>query len=383
MKRLAILGSTGSIGRSCLQVVDGLAGEFAVSYLATLDDAEVVAEQALKYRPQAVAIVSGRCPEGIRQQLRQRGIEVWLGAEATLQVAAEGDYDLLVNAVVGAAGLVPTLAAVERGKPVALANKETLVAGGEIVMGRAAGRQVPIIPIDSEHSAILQCLMGEEPKAIQRLILTASGGPFLDLDPARFREVTVEQALAHPNWRMGPKITIDSATLMNKGLEVIEAHWLFSVPVERVDVVIHPQSVVHSMVEFVDGSVKAQLGVPDMHIPIQMALTYPRRQPSSWPRLDFGRYPRLDFRPPDLQRFPCLQLAYQAAHTGGTLPAVMNAANEVAVAKFLARSITFDRIPQLIERAMAAHQVVAHPEVEDVLASDRWARDYVERVCQQ
>jgi 1-deoxy-D-xylulose-5-phosphate reductoisomerase len=225
--------------------------------------------------------------------------------------------------------------------------------------------------------------MGEEPKAIQRLILTASGGPFLDLDPARFREVTVEQALAHPNWRMGPKITIDSATLMNKGLEVIEAHWLFSVPVERVDVVIHPQSVVHSMVEFVDGSVKAQLGVPDMHIPIQMALTYPRRQPSSWPRLDFGRYPRLDFRPPDLQRFPCLQLAYQAAHTGGTLPAVMNAANEVAVAKFLARSITFDRIPQLIERAMAAHQVVAHPEVEDVLASDRWARDYVERVCQQ
>ncbi len=383
MKRLAILGSTGSIGRSCLEVVDGLGAEFAITYLATLDDAEVVAEQAAKYRPHAVAIASGRCPQTVQRQLRQQGIEVWLGAEATLQVAATGDYDLLVNAVVGAAGLLPTLAAIDRGKTVALANKETLVAGGEIVMRRAAERRVSIIPIDSEHSAILQCLMGEEHSAVRRLILTASGGPFLELDPARLPEVTVEQALAHPNWRMGPKITIDSATLMNKGLEVIEAHWLFSVPVERVDVLIHPQSVIHSMVEFVDGSVKAQLGVPDMRLPIQMALTYPQRLPSSWPRLDFARYPRLEFRPPDVQRFPCLGLAYQAARTGGTLPAVMNAANEVAVARFLARKITFDRIPQLIEQAMAAHQVVTQPEVQDILASDQWARDYVERSCHQ
>lgn len=383
MKRLAILGSTGSIGRSCLEVVDGLREEFAVAYLATLDNAEVVAEQAAKYRPHAVAIASGRCPRKIHRQMRQQGIEVWLGAEATLQVAATGDYDLLVNAVVGAAGLMPTLAAIDRGKSVALANKETLVAGGEIVMRQAAERRVSILPIDSEHSAILQCLMGEEQSAVQRLILTASGGPFLELDPVRLPQVTVEQALAHPNWRMGPKITIDSATLMNKGLEVIEAHWLFSVPVEQVDVVIHPQSVIHSMVEFVDGSVKAQLGVPDMHLPIQMALTYPRRLSSSWPRLDFERYPRLEFRPPDMQRFPCLGLAYQAARTGGTLPAVMNAANEVAVARFLARKITFDRIPQLIELAMAAHQVIARPDVGDVLASDQWARDYVERSCGQ
>ncbi|MCR4438401.1 MAG: 1-deoxy-D-xylulose-5-phosphate reductoisomerase [bacterium] len=380
-KRLAILGSTGSIGRSCLQVVDGLGDEFVVAYLATLDDADIVAEQAVKYHAQAVAIASGRCPEQVRQQLQQHGVEVWLGPEATMRVAAAPDYDLLVNAVLGAAGLLPTLAAIDQGKSVALANKETLVAGGVIVMRRAAERRVPIIPIDSEHSALLQCLMGEDRSAVRRLILTASGGPFLDLDPALFSQVTVEQALAHPNWRMGPKITIDSATLMNKGLEVIEAHWLFAMPVAKVDVVIHPQSIVHSLVEFVDGSVKAQLGAPDMHLPIQFALTYPERRPGSWPRLDLTRHQRLEFRPPDLQRFPCLSLAYQAARTGGTLPAVMNAANEVAVAMFLGRKITFDRIPQLIEQTMAAHTTIAEPSVEDILASDAWARAYVESLC--
>ncbi len=380
MKRLAILGSTGSIGRSCLEVVDALGQELSVAYLATWDDAEVIAAQAAKYRPRAVAIASGRCPEAVRQRVQRSGAELWLGAEATAQVAAAPDYDLLVNAVVGAAGLVPTLTAIDQGKDVALANKETLVAGGELVMARAAARQVTIVPIDSEHSAIFQCLFGEEQKAIRRLILTASGGPFLDLDPARFKEVTVEQALAHPNWRMGPKVTIDSATMMNKGLEVIEAHWLFGVPVEQVDVVIHPQSIVHSLVEFVDGSVKAQLGVPDMRIPIQVALTYPQRRPGPWPRLDLASHRHLEFRPPDLRTFRCLALAYEAARQGGTLPAVMNAANEVAVAHFLARRLGFDRIPQIIEQTMAAHQLVAQPQVEDILASDAWARAYAEKL---
>ncbi|MDZ7272034.1 MAG: 1-deoxy-D-xylulose-5-phosphate reductoisomerase [candidate division KSB1 bacterium] len=380
MKRLAILGSTGSIGRSCLEVVDALPGEFAVTYLATWDDAEVVAEQASKYHPRAVAIASGRCPEQVRQSLRRSGVELWVGQEATAQVAAAGDYDLLVNAVVGAAGLLPTLNAIDQGKNVALANKETLVAGGELVMTRAAERRVRIIPIDSEHSAIFQCLMGEERSAVRRLILTASGGPFLNLEPARLKDVTVEQALAHPNWRMGPKITIDSATMMNKGLEVIEAHWLFAMPVEQVEVVIHPQSIVHSMVEFVDGSVKAQLGVPDMRIPIQLALTYPQRLPTSWPRLDFSRQLRLDFRPPEPGRFPCLELAYRAVREGGTMPAVMNAANEVAVAAFLSRRLSFDRIPWLIEQTMAAHQGVARPQVEDILASDAWARQFATRL---
>jgi 1-deoxy-D-xylulose-5-phosphate reductoisomerase len=379
MRKLAIIGATGSIGRNCLNVVKAHSDEFSIAYLATYSNTDLLVKQALNYRPTAVGIVAGSFSAAQTKMLQAEGIDVWAGKEVLEKIAASSDYDMLVNAVVGAAGLKPTLTAIDAGHDVALANKETLVVGGELVMARAAERNVAIIPIDSEHSAILQCLLGEDFVAIRRIILTASGGPFLRLEPEKFPEVTVDQALNHPNWSMGKKITIDSATMMNKGLEVIEAHWLFDVKVTDVQVVIHPQSIIHSMVEFVDGSIKAQMGLPDMRVPIQFALTYPQRRESDIPTLDFAEVLDLNFFPPDLEKFRTIALAYEAVLKGGTMPAVMNAANEIAVELFLRGSIHFGQITEVIEQTMKHHSVMKDTNLEDLLASDAWAREFVNK----
>ncbi len=381
MKRIVILGSTGSIGVNSLHVAQQLAGDFDVIALSTHHRVELLLEQCARFHPAMVAI-SGSLPSDSQlAEFDNLGIRVFVGQNALLRVVDEADYDLLINAVVGAAGFVPTLHAIQRGKDIALANKETLVVGGQIVMSEVKKHRVTILPIDSEHSAIFQCLMGENKNSIEEIILTASGGPFRKLPAKEFVKVTPEQALKHPNWNMGKKITIDSATMMNKGLEVIEAHWLFEVPVEKVRVMIHPQSIIHSMVAFHDGSYKAQLGMPDMRVPIQLAMTYPRRKPSTFPRIDFSLMNRLDFEEPDTDKFRALALAYDAIKKGGTAPAVMNAANEEAVYLFLQKTIRFDQIPQTIEKALNAHHFIAEPGVEDLLQADQWARQFARSLC--
>ncbi len=377
MKRLSILGSTGSIGENSLQVVETLSDRFRVTALSTHTRVDRLVEQARRFRPRVVAIAGEPAPVEAVQELRRLDIDVLTGESAATRLAELADVDLVVNALVGAVGVRPTLAAIEAGHSVALANKETLVAAGEIVMRRAKERGVRIIPIDSEHSALLQCLMGERLEDVARVIITASGGPFRTLAAQKFQSVTVEQALRHPNWSMGDKITVDSATLMNKGLEVIEAHWLFGLSASQIDVVIHPQSIIHSLVEFVDGSVKAQMGLPDMRLPIQFALTFPERAPSGFPRLDFLKAPALTFEPPDLEKFRALALAYEALRTGGTAPAVLNAANETAVRFFLRREIRFDQIPVVVEEALSHHQAVSTPSIEDIFEADAWARRFV------
>ena len=379
MKRIIILGSTGSIGVNCLDVVDQLPDEFEIVALTTNRNTHLLLEQAQKYHPRSVVITGGNCDPELRRKFTSIGVKVLLGAEALVEVATISDYDLLINSVVGAAGFVPTLQAIKAGKDIALANKETLVVGGELIMAAACEKGVSILPIDSEHSAIFQCLIGEDNAAVNRIILTASGGPFRKLNKDQLADVTVAQALNHPNWDMGKKITIDSATMMNKGLEVIEAHWLFDLPVEKVQVVIHPQSIIHSMVEFCDGSIKAQLGLPDMRLPIQLAMTFPKRMPAAFPKLDFANTKELTFEEPDLKKFTTLALAFQAAKTGGTAPAVMNAANEVAVDLFLGEKIRFNQISEIIEDTLLRHNVISGPTVDDLLWSDHWARDYVQK----
>ncbi len=377
MRKLAIAGATGSIGRNALVCVDNCPGCFDVKALSAHTRVDTLQLLAQKYKPGVVAVTGRDLCESETEFFRQLNITVFNGQDAVTQLASEADYDMFVNAIVGAAGFLPTLSALQRSKDVALANKETLVIGGHVVMESVKKQRVRLMPIDSEHSAIFQSLMGEDYKSIERILLTASGGPFRSLPKEQFNSVTVEQALAHPNWSMGPKITIDSATMMNKGLEVIEAHWLFDVPVEKIQVVIHPQSIIHSMVEFHDGSTKAQLGVPDMRVPIQLALTYPQRKRSSFPRLDFSNLKELTFAQPDFEKFRCLDLAYQAAKSKGTAPAVMNAANEVAVRQFIDSQIRFDQIAQIIEKALMTYAHKAMPDVEDLLEADRWAREFV------
>ncbi len=384
MKRLALLGSTGSIGKNVIDVVKRLPESLNIRVLSTHSRIDLLLQQCQELRPD-LAIVSGLDLErDQRKRFSDLGVEVWSGCEALEKAAGQADYDQLVNAIVGAAGFLPTLAAVRRGKSVALANKEALVIGGELVMQAAQTNNAEILPIDSEHSAIFQCLMGEAHQTIRTLYLTASGGPFRDLPASEFPAVTVEAALKHPNWSMGPKITIDSATLMNKGLEVIEAHWLFGVERDRIQVVVHPQSIIHSMVEFADGSIKAQLGLPDMRLPIQLALLFPHRLDSGLPRFSFHDHPQLTFAEPDLQKFKCLDLALKACDAGGMSPAVLNAANEAAVQAFLQRRIRFDHIPPLIEEALIVHRSGGKVDAEGLLASDRWARKMVEqRIAQQ
>ena len=366
MKRLAILGATGSIGQQTLEVVRSFSDRFQVVGLAAGRDAELLTRQITEFRPKLVSIESASS----RERLRRPEYEL-LSLD---KLASHPDVDLVVIAISGKAGLSPTLAAIEAGKSVALATKEVLVMAGEIVTAAAKRRGVEIMPIDSEPSAIWQCLRGEE-GSVARLILTASGGPFRQFSQEQLATITPQQALDHPTWRMGRKITIDSATMMNKGFEVIEAHWLFDVPVEKIEIVVHPQSIVHSFVEFVDGSIKAQLSPPDMRLPIQYALFYPQRPPSELPRLDFSNIGPLTFEAPDLEKFPCLRLALEAGQKKGTYPAVLAAADEVAVELFLEQRIGFLDIATLVEEALRQHQSIPHPSLEEILAADAWTRE--------
>ena len=374
MKRLAILGSTGSIGRSALAVVDAHPARLQVAALAAGDNASALAEQIARYRPSVAAIATVTGADRLRAALGAVPTQVVAGPEGLVAVATRPDVDIVLCASAGTAGLEAVLAAIEAGKTIALANKEVLVMAGELVTEAARRRGVSILPVDSEHNAIHQCLHGRHPGEVRRLILTASGGPFRELTPGELERVGPEAALRHPTWQMGRKITIDSATLMNKGLEVIEAHWLFGVGPDRIDVVIHPQSIVHSLVELTDGSMIAQLGVTDMRLPIQYACSYPDRWETTLPTLDLTRTGKLEFHEPAHDRFPCLALAYRALRTGGSLPVVLNAANEVAVEAFLEGKLGFTAIPRVIEKTINAHAVERVSTLDTVRRVDRWAR---------
>ena len=377
MKRVAILGSTGSIGRSALAVVDAHPARLEVVALAAGDNASLLAEQVARYRPDTVSMATGEGIDRFRSACgANSAVAAGTGAAGLVAVATHPSADIVICASAGTAGLEAVLAAIEAGKTIALANKEVLVMAGPLVTQAAARRGVAILPVDSEHNAIHQCLHGRARNEIRRVILTASGGPFRDYDAAALAHVGPEAALQHPTWQMGKKITIDSATLMNKGLEVIEAHWLFGVSADQIDVVIHPQSIVHSMVELVDGSVIAQLGVTDMRLPIQYACSYPERWDGALPSLDLTRAGRLEFLPPSPDRFPCLGLAYRALRAEGTLPVVLNAANEVAVDAFLERKLGFTAISRVIQETMDAHAVEAVASLEVVRRVDGWARAY-------
>jgi len=369
VKRLAVLGSTGSIGRQTLEVVRALPHRFQVIGLAAGQNIDLLAKQIKEFKPRFVYYQNQKAPARLA------------GAKyeflPTEDIARHPDVDTVVMATSGKSGLNPTLAAVKAGKTIALANKESLVMAGEIITREANQNGAQILPVDSEHSAIWQCLTGETPPVAQ-LILTASGGPFRQYSLAQLAEVTPEQALKHPSWQMGRKVTIDSATLMNKGLEVIEAHWLFDVSIENIRILIHPQSIIHSMVEFADGVVKAQLSYPDMRLPIQYALSYPERLPNpQLPRLDWNTIKELSFEPPDLNNFPCLKLAIEAGKKGGTYPTVLCAADELAVELFLAQRIKFNDIARFVEQALAAHQASPHPTLEEIMTADTWAREKV------
>ncbi len=375
-RRIAILGSTGSIGQSALSVVDAHADRLAVVGLAAGENADLLAAQIAKYRPRVVSMASGPAIDRLRKSGLPGVTIAGNGREGLVAVATAPDVDIVLCASSGTEGLEAVLAAIEHKKTIALANKEVLVMAGGIVMDAARRHGVAILPVDSEHNAIHQCLHGRPAGDVRRLILTASGGPFRGRRASELQGVTAEEALRHPTWRMGKKITIDSATLMNKGLEVIEAHWLFGVRADQIDVVVHPQSVVHSMVELIDGSVIAQLGVTDMRLPIQYAFSYPERWEAPLPALDLVRAGRLDFDMPDTQAFPCLALAYRALDAERSLPVVLNAANEVAVAGFLDGRIGFPAIAQVIEQTMAAHTPAEVTTLAQVRAVDAWAREH-------
>jgi len=379
MKGLAILGSTGSIGTNVLRVVDAFPGRFEVTALAAGGNVEVLAAQIARYRPKLVSVKDEAALERLSRLVDLRGQSTASGASGMVEVATHEGARMLVASAVGAIGLVPTCRALEAGKDVALANKETLVMAGELMLARARETGARLLPIDSEHCALHECLEGRRPEDVRRLLLTASGGPFRNRPRESFPGITREEALAHPTWRMGPKITIDSATLMNKGLEVIEARWLFGVPAAKIDVLIHPQSVVHSMVELVDGTVLAQLGVTDMRMPIQYALSYPEKWPAPIPGMDFTQPIELDFAPPDRERFPCLSLAYRALEAGGTLPAALNAANEEAVAAFLDGRVAFPAIPESIQEVLDTEPRTPASALEDVLEADRRARERAQK----
>jgi 1-deoxy-D-xylulose-5-phosphate reductoisomerase len=377
VKRLALLGSTGSIGEQTLAVAEAFPERYRVVALAAGRNIAKVAEQVRRFRPEMVAVAEPAGAEALRALLGPADVEIAVGA-AGLAAVAVHEADLVVAGLVGAVGLGPTLAAVRAGRDIALANKEVLVMAGALVLREVRANGVALLPVDSEHSAIFQALAGEPRENVKRLILTASGGPFRTWSADRIAQASVEEALNHPNWEMGPKITIDSATLMNKGLEVIEARWLFDMPPERVDVVVHPQSIVHSLVEFVDSSVLAQLGLPDMRVPIAVALAWPQRLPLDLPRLDLAAMGRLDFEHPDRKRFPCLDLAYAALEADEAAPAVLNAANEVSVAAFLAGEIGFGQIAAANAETLDAHVARAGGgrlrDLEDAVQADAWAR---------
>jgi 1-deoxy-D-xylulose-5-phosphate reductoisomerase len=376
LKRSAMFGSTGSIGTQALDVIEANPHLFEVSILTAHGNHVLLIEQALKFRPRIVVIVDPRKYQPVAEALHGTDISVMAGEEALAEAAAFPDYDMMIAGIVGFAGLKPTLRAIEAGKQIALANKETLVVAGDIVMRKAVQNRIPIIPVDSEHSAIFQCLVGETRNRIEKIILTASGGPFLGKKPNFLVNVKREHALRHPNWSMGAKITIDSATLMNKGLEMIEAKWLFNLQPEQIQVVVHPQSIIHSMVQFEDGSIKAQMGLPDMKLPIQYALAFPLRIPNDFPRYDFSKSATLTFEPPDLKTFRNLAIAIEAMNKGGNTPAVLNAANEISVYGFLNNRVGFMEMTEIIERTIDKVPHIASPTLEEYFASDAEARKF-------
>ncbi|PZT56043.1 1-deoxy-D-xylulose-5-phosphate reductoisomerase [Paenibacillus silvae] len=373
MKKIAILGSTGSIGTQTLDVVDMHPEHFQVEALAAGGNADLLIEQAKRYQPKKISVGSKELAEKVMPYM-PAGTKVYYGAEGLIEIAAGTDADTVVTAVVGSVGLESTLAAIDAGKQIGLANKETLVTAGHIVTARAAAKGVSILPVDSEHSAIFQCLNGENRSTVAGITLTASGGSFRDLTREQLQQVTVEDALKHPNWSMGSKITIDSATMVNKGLEVIEAHWLFGLAYDQIDVLLHPESIIHSYVEFEDTSIIAQLGTPDMRVPIQYALTYPDRMSSPAKRLSLAQIGKLHFKEMDMGRYPCLRMAYECGKMGGTATTAYNAANEVAVARFLRKEISFLKIEDIIASVLEAHRNVEQPELEQIAACDQDSR---------
>ncbi|MBN1132159.1 MAG: 1-deoxy-D-xylulose-5-phosphate reductoisomerase [Bacteroidales bacterium] len=373
-KRIAILGSTGSIGTQALEVIEQNPDSFDVEVLTASENVELLIRQSIRHVPNAVVIRNKDHYGALKEALSSLPIKVFAGEDAISQVVGFECVDLVLTAMVGFSGLRPTLSAIEAGKDIALANKETLVVAGELIIEHALQRQSQIIPIDSEHSAIFQCLIGEDPKSLEKIILTASGGPFRGRAAALLKNVTPEEALDHPNWNMGPKITIDSATLMNKGLEVIEARWLFGLNPDQIEVIIHPQSIIHSMVQFVDGSIKAQMGIPDMKLPIHYALCYPERKPAFFERFSFTDYPNLTFEKPDIKIFRNLAISFDVLKKGGNWPCIMNAANEIAVDAFLKTRISFLDIPDIIMGTLEKSTFIEKPLLDDYVESDRMAR---------
>lgn len=373
-KHIAILGSTGSIGTQALEVIAQHSDVFEVEVLTAQNNADLLIAQAKQHKPNAVVIVNEKFYQQVKEELLPLGIKVFAGENALASIVEMDTIDLVLTALVGYSGLKPTMRAILAGKNIALANKETLVIAGDLITRLAKEKGVNIYPVDSEHSAIFQCIVGEFHNKIEKVILTASGGPFRGMKKSDLAKVTKAQALKHPNWTMGAKVTIDSASLMNKGLEVIEAKWLFGLKAEQVEVVVHPQSIIHSMVQFEDGSIKAQLGLPDMRLPIQFAMTYPQRLKSDFPRFDFSGYPALTFEKPDTETFRNLALAFEALSRGGNMPCVLNAANEVAVEEFLQGRIGFLQMSDVVEQCLAKMNYVASPDLEDYVNTDKETR---------
>ncbi|OGC25664.1 1-deoxy-D-xylulose-5-phosphate reductoisomerase [candidate division WOR-1 bacterium RIFOXYB2_FULL_42_35] len=373
-KGIAILGSTGSIGKQTLEVVSIFPSSLTVVALAAKDEVDLIVEQIKKFSPKIVSVATAEVKQQVEAKLGASKVQIMVGEEGLLKVATEPTAKMVVVAIPGSLCLVPTLEAVKSKKDLALATKEVLVVAGDLFMQEVKAAGVKVFPIDSEHSAIVQCLKGEDPKTIKKIVLTASGGPFLKTPIEKFAQMTAKDALKHPTWKMGPKITIDSSTLMNKGFEVMEAHYLFGLDYSKIEVLVHPQSIIHSMVEFVDGSVKAQLGAADMRVPIQYALLEEKRSANHWPSLNFAKLTQMTFQEPDKQKFPCLQYAYDAGKVGGTLPAVLNAANEAAIKLFLRGKLNFAQLPQRINEIMTRHQNKKTPTLADILEADNWAR---------
>ncbi len=376
MKKILILGSSGSIGVNTLNVIRNFPDKFRVAGLTVNSRVDVLEQQIKEFHPEFVVVTDESKAKKLKSNIGNL-CEVLIGKDELLKASSEKDYDILLGAIVGFAGLAPTLEAIKRGKRIALANKETLVVAGELVTKLVLENSAEILPVDSEHSAIYQCLVGENLNEVEKLIITASGGPFLNKDKSFFENATVDEALSHPNWKMGNKITIDSATMMNKGLEVIEAHWLFGLPIEKINIVIHPQSIIHSMVQFVDGSIKAQLGLPDMKLPIQYALTFPERLQNDFKRTDLPAINNLSFFEPDFDKFECLQLAFDVIKNGGTAPCILNAANEIAVEKFINKKIKFSQIPDLINKALDKIENHTDPDIDTIFECDLKTREFV------
>ncbi|MDO9464580.1 MAG: 1-deoxy-D-xylulose-5-phosphate reductoisomerase [bacterium] len=373
MKNIAVLGATGSIGRNTLEIVESFPDKFKVTAISGKANVNLLEKQINQFHPKFVVVMDENTQNQLCGRIKDKKIKIEYGDESLVKISTLDEVDIVVSAITGITGLIPTLEAIKKGKHIAIAAKELLVAAGEIMLKEVRKNRVKLLPVDSEHNAIFQCVEGKSKKDIKRIILTASGGPFYK--EKNLHNISPEQALAHPVWEMGRKISIDSATLMNKGLEVIEAHWLFGIDISKIEIIIHPECIIHSMVEFIDGSVFALLGIPDMKMPIQYALTYPERMPTQLEPLDLTKISLFHFSVPNFDKFPCLKLAYEAGTIGGTMPAVLNSANDVAVNLFLKKKIKFSYIPQLIEKVMNKHNVIQNPCLDDILESDAWARE--------